>query len=400
MLTRLSEWLAAVDERAMERTRAKIRSGSEKPPDGKIGPAGVLIWTAMTIWPAVSLVKAGRWVVLAELVVFVASFAVTMSRPPTGRNRTLRYVLLVPVVVLGLLLVAQAGDSGQFLVIFPSMTVAMVLPLAFPAFAGVLLVTGLSMLVGSRDWGDATSIFFSGFFSGFVMFVLRRLFTTIGLLRQARVELARAAVAEERLRFSRDLHDLLGHTLSVIVVKAEVVRRLVDRDSDRAAEAAADIETIGRQALVEVREAVTGYRERGLMDELDGARGALVDAGIEPTVRRRIVGAELGPRADALLGWAVREGTTNVIRHSHATACTISLEHNGSAATLRIADDGRGSDNGVGDGVGNGLRGLTERFAEVGGTVRVESAPGGFTLTATVPTTADDVERSAVGKMC
>jgi two-component system sensor histidine kinase DesK len=294
-----------------------------------------------------------------------------------------------------MLLVNQTGDAGQFMVIFPSMAAVMVLPLVVPAGVGFLVVTGLCVAVGSHSWGDASSIFLSGFFSGLVMFVLRRLFTTIGLLREAREELARAAVAEERLRFSRDLHDLLGHTLSAVVVKAEVVRRLAERNPAQAAEAAADIETIGRQALVEVREAVTGYRERDLAAELDGARAALSDAGIAPTVRR--AAGTLDDRADALLGWAVREGATNVIRHSRATCCTISLRYDDDRAVLQIADDGTGRDGGAPGSAGNGLRGLAERFAAVGGTVRAEAVPGGgFTLTATVPTR---VEQRAVDKM-
>lgn len=392
-LARLSEWIGAIEERSMERTRARIRSGS-RGPDGKIGPIGVLAWTVMTIWPAVQLATSGRWLLLGALVLFVGCFATIMTRSMSGRGRLIRYGLLPVVVALGVLLVNRIGDSGDFLVIFPSMVAAMVLPLVVPAAVGFLAVTGLIVLVGAHGTAEATSIFLSGFFSGLVMFILRRLFTTIGLLREAREELARAAVAEERQRFSRDLHDLLGHTLSVVVVKAEVVRRLVERSPAQAAEAATDIETIGRQALVEVREAVTGYRERDLAAELDGARTALSDAGITPTVRR--AAGSLDDRADALLGWAVREGATNVIRHSKATRCTISLRYEDGCAVLTVVDDGLGR--GVANGTaGTGLRGLTERFAGAGGTVRTEAGRGGFTLTATVPTR---IEPAAVDKMC
>lgn len=378
----------------MERTRARIRSGSNRGPDGKIGPFGVLAWTVMTIWPAAQLATSGRWLLLGALVLFVGCFATIMTRSVSGRGRLIRYGLLPVVVALGVLLVNRIGDSGDFLVIFPSMVAAMVLPLVVPAAVGFLAVTGLIVLVGAHSLAGATSIFLSGFFSGLVMFILRRLFTTIGLLREARGELARAAVAEERLRFSRDLHDLLGHTLSAVVVKAEVVRRLAERSPAQAAEAAADIETIGRQALVEVREAVTGYRERDLAAELDGARTALSDAGITSTVRR--AAGSLDDRADALLGWAVREGATNVIRHSKATRCAISLRYDGGCAVLTVVDDGAGCE-AVDGTTGNGLRGLTERFAAAGGTVRTEGGSGGFTLTATVPTR---FEPPAVDKMC
>ncbi|GAA4199851.1 sensor histidine kinase [Actinocatenispora rupis] len=389
-------WLAtrveAIDERSLERTREKIRTGSTKGPDGKVGSGGVLIWLVMLVFPfsqAVSGRHGPVWLLVPGMVVFGALFAAIMATRPAGRWRLARYAMLLPLVALGLALAHQLGTSGTFLVVFPSMATAMVLPIAAPAFLGVVTVTVLSVAatVAGHNWDAATSVAMTAFLSGFVMFILRRLFTTIGLLREARNDLAHAAVAEERLRFSRDLHDLLGHTLSVVVVKAEVVRRLSARDPERAAEAAADIETIGRQALAEVREAVTGYRTRGLSAELDGARTALAGAGITPVVRRTTV--ELDEQADALLAWAVREGTTNVIRHSGAGRCTITLSHADGTVELRVADDGTGGD---GHPLGNGLRGLTERFDAAGGTVHASAGPDGFTLTVTVP--------AAVGKMC
>ena len=137
-----------------------------------------------------------------------------------------------------------------------------------------------------------------------------------GLGRSWRVWL----LTEERERFSRDLHDLLGHTLSVMVVKAQAVRRLVAQDPDAAAEHAADIEQIGRQALVDVRQAVDAMRAPTLAEELDGARRALDAAGIATTVVESVTPS---PDADAVLAWVVREGATNVLRHSGASACRI-----------------------------------------------------------------------------
>nr|WP_277819980.1 histidine kinase [Actinomadura sp. RB99] len=234
------------------------------------------------------------------------------------------------------------------------------------------------------------------------------------MLRAAREELAKAAVEQERLRFSRDLHDLLGHTLSVMVVKAQAVRLVAERDPAVAAEQAADIEKVGRQALGEVRQAVSGYRGRGLAEELDAAVTALADAGVDPAVRR--AGPPLPPEPDALLGWAVREGVTNVIRHSGARSCAITIRNDGGSATVEISDDGTGPgrnavteavgaahaatgrDGGDGDrsraetpglslgSGGHGLRGLAERMEAAGGTLRTGPAPGGgFLLTATVP---------------
>src|SRR5204863_6393173 len=123
-----------------------------------------------------------------------------------------------------------------------------------------------------------------GLLPGALVFVVRQMTRLITELRATQDQLAQVAVAEERLRFSRDLHDILGHTLSVIVVKAEVVRRLAEREPAQAAAAAGDIEKLGRTALAEVRQAVSGYRSRPFSAELDGAREALADAGIEVTV--------------------------------------------------------------------------------------------------------------------
>ena len=155
--------------------------------------------------------------------------------------------------------------------------------------------------------------------------------------RPARSWRARA-VEQERLRFSRDLHDLLGHTLSVIVVKSEAARRLAPRDLDAALAQVTDIESVGRQALTEIREAVTGYREGSLATELDRARSALSAAGIEPVVRRS--GPPLAPQTEALLGWVVREAVTNVVRHSGATRCEITVDGTPDRVRLTVADNG------------------------------------------------------------
>jgi two-component system sensor histidine kinase DesK len=202
--------------------------------------------------------------------------------------------------------------------------------------------------------------------------------------------LAHRAVEKERLRFSRDLHDLLGHTLSVIVVKSEAARRLAPRDLTAALVQVTDIESVGRQALTEIREAVTGYREGSLATELDRARSALSAAGIDPVVQRS--GPPLTPRTEALLGWVVREAVTNVVRHSDATRCEITLDGTREHVRLRIADNGTGAVPatpafGIG---GTGLKGLTERLAVAGGSLEAGPGPGpgpraGFLVTAELP---------------
>ena len=173
---------------------------------------------------------------------------------------------------------------------------------------------------------------------GFMMFAFRRLMELNADLRAARDEVARLAVSEERLRFARDLHDLVGHSLSVIALKAELAERLATRDPARAAEHVTDVKNVARDALTEVREAVSGYRQPTLVDELAGARMALRAAGIEADLQSSDV--ELPPDVEAVLAWAVREGTTNIIRHSGASSCRIEVQPGLAMASAIVVDDG------------------------------------------------------------
>jgi signal transduction histidine kinase len=199
----------------------------------------------------------------------------------------------------------------------------------------------------------------------------------------ARADLARLAVADERERFARDLHDLLGHSLSVIALKAQLARRRLADDPDAALDDVADIETVSRDALREVREAVSGYRKPALDAELQGARAALDAAGIETTIDRPAV--ELPDEVEAVLAWTVREAATNVIRHSGARHSTIRLVPALDQASVEIVDDGGGL-NGS-DGGGTGLTGLQERLRQAGG--HLEAGPRddgpGFRVRAIVP---------------
>ena len=153
---------------------------------------------------------------------------------------------------------------------------------------------------------------------GLLLVLMRDLRMRNQELTEARAELALTAVTAERERFARDLHDLLGHSLSVIAIKAELAGRLLELDPERAAAEVGDVEQVARQSLREVRQAVSGYRQPTLEGELEGARVALSAAGIEAEFERAPV--TLDPEVEAVLAWAVREGATNVIRHSGARA--------------------------------------------------------------------------------
>ncbi|MCY0934885.1 sensor histidine kinase [Streptomyces sp. H34-S4] len=287
--------------------------------------------------------------------------------------------------------------GGSWLTFFPLTGLAVGAVLRGRTLA--VAVAGLSLAGGAiavyHDGWGAAGVVYGTFLSGMVTAAVLALSETVRELRSTRQELARAAVERERLRFSRDLHDLLGHTLSVIVVKSEAARRLAPRDLDAALAQVADIESVGRQALVEIREAVTGYREASLASELDRARGVLTAAGIEPVVRQS--GTPLPPRTAALLGWVVRESVTNVIRHSSARGCEIEVRGAAERVRLLITDDG-GGDVGSNPAPGSGLTGLAERLAAAGGTLVSGPGPGGhgFRVAAELPVDEDPVPAAAV----
>ena len=199
-------------------------------------------------------------------------------------------------------------------------------------------------------------------------------------LSQAREQIARLAVGEERLRFARDLHDLLGHSLSVIALKSELAGRLIKTTPGLAANEVEDIEQVARDALREVRDAVAGYRQPSLSAELAGAREALTAAGIE--LRAEGEHMPLPPAVEAVLAWALREGITNVMRHSQAKRCTVRIFKKDGSAAVEVVDDGRGGT----PEPGSGLHGLRERVLERGGTLTAEPLPHeGFRLRVTVP---------------
>ncbi|MPV38249.1 hypothetical protein GB881_14545 [Georgenia subflava] len=197
---------------------------------------------------------------------------------------------------------------------------------------------------------------------------------------------ARLAVAEERLRFSRDLHDVVGRTFSAIAVKSELAAELARRGQDGAVEQMLEVRELAQDSLREVRGVVAGYRATDLGAELDGARSVLRSAGVATRVLGE--GTLLPEQVQEALGWVVREAVTNVVRHSHASSCTIDLDvvpgaGDDDLARLRITNDG--VERAPGGSVGSGLVGLAERLAALGGELTATPDGATFTLTATVP---------------
>lgn len=197
-------------------------------------------------------------------------------------------------------------------------------------------------------------------------------------LTAAHAEQERLAAEAERERIARDLHDLLGHTLSVIVLKSELAGKLAERHPARAAEEIREVERISREALGEVRAAVSGYRGSGLSAELARAKVALDAAGVRLTVGSAL--CTLPPATEAAAAMLLREAVTNVMRHARARTVDVTLVPQGRGWQLTVRDDGVG---GLGP-EGSGLTGMRERLRAIGGTL-ARDGRGGTTLTATLP---------------
>lgn len=201
-------------------------------------------------------------------------------------------------------------------------------------------------------------------------------------LLRAQDEVEQMAALAERERIARDLHDVLGHTLSVIALKSELAARLADADPSRAIQEIRDVERVSRQALTEVRSAVEGYKTRGLAGEVQSARVALAAANIR--FDAELPALALPPRQETALALALREAVTNVVRHSGAAHCRARLRPEAGGVTLIVEDDGRGGD--VTE--GHGLAGIRSRVSQLGGSV-VVAADAGVRLMITLPIAAE-----------
>ena len=365
-----------------------------------------LVWLGFILFPLVDAITTHASPVAKALTIvgataFVASYLALVlmwrQRPWRAPAVALFGVLLGCAIALTL----ASGPGWAFLFTYCTAVVA----LFSSADVGWLWVAGcasLAALCSGIAGASASAMVTYGVTAlgiGLLMVLMRDLRVRNEELSAARAELADAAVAQERERFARDLHDLLGHSLSVIALKAELAGRLLPARPEQAATEVGEVEQVARQALSEVRLAVSGYRQPTLEGELAGARMALAAAGIEAELN--VPKVTLQPDVEAVLAWAIREGATNVIRHSRAGRATIRVAAGLAGASVEVVDDGargdrrRGAEAGDaaagvavagGRHAGHGLDGLRERAAAIDG--RVEAGPlpdGGFRLMVSVP---------------
>jgi two-component system, NarL family, sensor histidine kinase DesK len=330
--------------------------------------------------------------------------------PPLSRRRI---GLLATLAALAVLMPVVCDGSWVALWIYVSSGCGLSLPLGRPNWAlrggiastAAICVLGPLLRQPAASWGQ---LVLPGLFSCLVVLGVRRMQVVINQLREAREEVKRLAASEERLRMARDLHDLAGHSLATITLKAELARKLLPVDPQAAEKQLFDIEQVSRQSLADFREAVSGYRRPTLAVETASARTAFDAAGIAFAADPGLVGRSgadgFDPEVEAALAWCLREAATNVVRHSGAARCTarlIEARVDGvRTLTLEVCDDGParpaeavepgepaepGAD-GVGPGWGNGLTGLRERLAPLRATLSAAPArPHGFRVAATVP---------------
>ncbi len=331
-----------------------------------------------------------RGLSLAGLALFALVWGYLISRGPGWDKLGVLWTGIVLLTVLALIYTFRLGSDLIGLFFFVSILASFVLPSrqSEATIAVVVAITVLACLVIGANLAAIGQITILQVSLSFWMLTTRRLVVTNARLEAAREDVARLAVSEERLRFARDLHDLLGHSLSAIALKTELARRLAIADPVRAEREIGDVEAMVREALREVREAVAGYRQPRLADELSSAREVLSAAGIAYLLEGSP--DRLPPAVESTVAWIVREGVTNIVRHSRAKHCTIRLTTEENSLVVEVLDDGRGgvpsSEDRRPGRTGSGLRGLAERVDLLGGSLSAGPGPsGGFSLRATLP---------------
>lgn len=302
-----------------------------------------------------------------------------------GRNHTAEVLAFAgSTVILGLaalLSPSPVGAGGILVFSFIMAGAAFPWRTALWVILGLTVVQGIAQAARFEDVGMQVSSLLNSILVGGVGIGARLLWTAYSDLTEAREEIERLAVSEERLRFARDVHDLLGQSLATIVLKTELIGRQLPAGADESLRhELEDVARVGRKSLGDLREAVAGYRRPTLPAEVSSARSALRAAGISFAVDDR-AGA-LPEESDSVLAWCLREAVTNVVKHSGAKRCDVQLSRDNGLVRMSIEDDGKGARSLEG---GSGVEGMRERIARAGGTFEVADVDRGVKLRFAIP---------------
>jgi two-component system, NarL family, sensor histidine kinase DesK len=331
-----------------------------------------------------------RSTVWVEFAVAYAAFLVLyfLVAELAGRRQTIAFVLFFLVAFLYYSLSAKA--YGVFVYPFGMLCL-------FVRRLRTLLLVLIAMMSGviveirylGRSFSTAEEVLFICVIFGLSNFAFAQQMRANALLERANSEIERLSKEAERERIARDLHDLLGHTLTVIAVKLDLARRLLSRDTDRAQEEIVEAEQTARDALAEVRDAVSGYRAEGLDAEISRARRSLIAADVELTTT--LARVNLSPAQVNVLSLALREAVTNIVRHAHAKECHVVLVEKNGMIAFSIEDNGQGGP--IRE--GSGLRGLRERVQSISGSVNLTASVNrGTRLEITFPPAHDSQPQS------
>lgn len=298
------------------------------------------------------------------------------------RPRFFPFVLAVQVLATYLpeLLLHNGWSAGTAPLLAGPLLLLIDLRWSVPVVVAMAGWQGYQVYVYSHDIGTTGYYMLTVLITGAMIYGLVRLVQVTTELEAARADLAEAAVLKERLRISRDLHDGLGRSLTAIALKGDLASRLLDRDPDAARTEVGELVQVAREAAQDVRQVARGYREMTLAGEINRAVALLESSGV--TCQINLAAAALPKGSEEALAWAVREGVTNVLRHSTATLCTISTSVRDGSARLELVNDGAQASGAK----GGGLSGLDERAAQAGGAVQASATEsGGFRLAVEVP---------------
>jgi two-component system, NarL family, sensor histidine kinase DesK len=361
----------------------KPNRSMESPDIGTQGNSGY-IWLSYSIFFFIDPILSHNRRMWIESGIIYAIFLISYVAYMKSRTTSRRYVLILLFYILGIVSF-PINSGGSTFFIYSAAFLPFVIA-SVPVVSAIIAAQMLGLVVEGlwlhiNPIGLTVTAFVMVIVGASNFFIARQKRADIKL-RMAHEEIEQLAAVAERERIARDLHDVLGHTLSVIVLKAELAGRLIERDPQRAIQEISDVEKTARTALSEVREAIGGYRSQGLPAEMELARNTLQSAGVMLACESPL--PHLHAAEETVLCLAVREAVTNIVRHAQATHCRMSFTtSSGSYHSLIITDDG----NHPNLQEGNGLRGMRERVESLGGRLSITTDPG-VTLLIELPKTS------------